>query len=169
MNIVIVEADGFIRQKLSEVLERAGVLDLCRIASSGEGVSPEDKRIELEGLTRVGALITRILALEGHEGAPIIDMGVFKLDAAQNLLLRADENSVRLTEKEVLLLQILHEACGRAVPREALLDKVWGYVEGVETHTLETHIYRLRQKIEVDPTAPEIIVTDEAGGYFLNV
>lgn len=65
------------------------------------------------------------------------------------------------------MLRILHEHTDRSVSREVLLDRVWGYVDGVETHTLETHIYRLRQKIEDDPAMPRILLTTEAG-YQLN-
>jgi DNA-binding response OmpR family regulator len=72
---------------------------------------------------------------------------------------------VRLTEKEAAILKFLYRA-GRAICRERLLDEVWGYNAGVTTHTLETHVYRLRRKIERDPSHAEILVT-EAGGYRL--
>jgi DNA-binding response OmpR family regulator len=73
---------------------------------------------------------------------------------------------VRLTEKETAILRFLFRAGQRPVSREVLLQEVWGYNSGVTTHTLETHIYRLRQKIEQDAAVPEILVT-EAGGYKL--
>jgi len=73
---------------------------------------------------------------------------------------------VRLTEKETAILKYLYRAGDRAIGRDALLGEVWGYNAGVTTHTLETHVYRLRQKIERDPTRAEILVT-EAGGYRL--
>jgi hypothetical protein len=73
---------------------------------------------------------------------------------------------IRLTEKEVALISALYRAPGRKLDKSALLDCVWGYVPGVETHTLETHIYRLRQKIEVDPGQPQILQTLD-GGYHL--
>jgi DNA-binding response OmpR family regulator len=72
---------------------------------------------------------------------------------------------VRLTEKETAILQFLYRA-DRTIGRDTLLDQVWGYNAGVRTHTLETHIYRLRRKIERDPARAEILVT-EPGGYRL--
>ena len=82
------------------------------------------------------------------------------------LLLDPGGSKVRLTEKEISILRYLYRAGQRPVSREKLLQDVWGYNWGVNTHTLETHIYRLRQKIEKDATAPSILVT-EAGGYTL--
>ena len=73
---------------------------------------------------------------------------------------------MRLTEKETAILKYLYRAGDRIVTREVLLSEVWGYNSGVTTHTLETHIYRLRQKIERDPSQAELLVT-ESGGYKL--
>ena len=75
------------------------------------------------------------------------------------------KRKVRLTEKETAILKFLYRA-GRVIGRDTLLDEVWGYNAGVTTHTLETHVYRLRQKIERDPAHAEILVT-EPGGYRL--
>ena len=74
--------------------------------------------------------------------------------------------AIRLTEKETAILKYLYRAGQRAISRETLLGEVWGYNAGVTTHTLETHIYRLRQKIEKDPSKAAILVTDQ-GGYRL--
>ncbi len=73
---------------------------------------------------------------------------------------------VRLTEKETAILKYLYRAGDRVIGRDLLLGEVWGYNAGVTTHTLETHVYRLRQKIERDPARAEILVT-EPGGYRL--
>ncbi|MBT5494999.1 MAG: winged helix-turn-helix domain-containing protein, partial [Alphaproteobacteria bacterium] len=78
----------------------------------------------------------------------------------------ASEKKVRLTEKETSILKFLYRAGDKVVGRDTLLGKVWGYNAGVTTHTLETHVYRLRQKIELDPSNAEILVT-EPGGYRL--
>ncbi len=76
------------------------------------------------------------------------------------------EEYARLTEKEASLLEALHDAGESGLSRNALLLKVWGYSETLETHTLETHIYRLRQKIEINPDEPTLLLTLE-GGYAL--
>lgn len=73
--------------------------------------------------------------------------------------------SVRLTDKEVAILSHLR-AAGGVVSRDALLGAVWGYGDGIDTHTLETHIYRLRRKIEADPAQARLLIT-QAGGYTL--
>ena len=82
------------------------------------------------------------------------------------LLLNQSGSKVRLTETEVSIMRHLFGAGQRPVSRETLLQEVWGYNPGLTTHTLETHIYRLRQKIEKDAAAPAILVT-ETGGYKL--
>ncbi len=76
------------------------------------------------------------------------------------------KQKVRLTEKETAILKYLYRSGNMVVGRDTLLDEVWGYNAGVTTHTLETHVYRLRQKIESDPSNAEILVT-EPGGYRL--
>ena len=65
------------------------------------------------------------------------------------------------------ILKFLYRNANRVVSRQTLLDEVWGYNAGVTTHTLETHVYRLRQKIEVDPTNCRLLMT-APGGYRLD-
>ena len=75
---------------------------------------------------------------------------------------------LRLTEKETAILRYLYRAAPSVVRRDTLLREVWGYNAGVTTHTLETHIYRLRQKIEPDSDRASLLVTED-GGYRLMV
>ncbi|MBX5453820.1 MAG: response regulator transcription factor [Acidobacteriia bacterium] len=75
---------------------------------------------------------------------------------------------VRLTEKECAILKFLFQTSIRPVPRQMLLNEVWGYTDSISTHTLETHIYRLRQKIEPDPSRARFLITED-GGYWLNL
>lgn len=74
-----------------------------------------------------------------------------------------DDEKVVLTEKERNILLLLHNAGDAPVSRETMLKEIWNYVPDIETHTLETHIYRLRQKIEQDPSEPKILITEEKG------
>lgn len=105
-------------------------------------------------------------AMQLQKGLPSkIEIGTYALDTRENLWENGENTPVRLTEKETAILVYLHSA-GGAVPREALLHHVWSYVPDVETHTLETHIYRLRQKIEDDPSNPKILLT-QGDGYSL--
>lgn len=87
--------------------------------------------------------------------------------SAKQLVEPGRNRKIRLTEKETAILKFLYRAGGRAVPRNTLLVEVWGYNSSVTTHTLETHIYRLRQKIEPDPQNLKLLMT-ETGGYRLN-
>lgn len=114
-------------------------------------------------------LLARIRAqLRQHEQSEdaVFQLGQYTFKPAQKLLLDAKEKKVRLTEKETNILKYLYRAQSSVVARDVLLHEVWGYNAGVTTHTLETHIYRLRQKIEADPSHARLLVT-ESGGYRL--
>ena len=93
-------------------------------------------------------------------------VGPYTFKPSQKLLIDQKGGKVRLTEKEASIIKYLYRADQRVVTRDVLLEEVWGYNSGVTTHTLETHVYRLRQKIERDPSNAEILVT-ESGGYKL--
>jgi DNA-binding response OmpR family regulator len=118
---------------------------------------------------RFGVLLARIRAhLRSHEQseAAVFAIGPYEFRPASKLLIDPKQRKIRLTEKEASILKYLYRAGQKPVPREELLAEVWGYNAGVTTHTLETHVYRLRQKIEPDPAHARILVT-EAGGYRL--
>ena len=118
---------------------------------------------------RFGVLLARIRAhLRQHEHSEdaIFKVGPYTFKPSAKILVREDGKKVRLTEKETAIIKFLLRAGDQVISREILLHDVWGYNAGVTTHTLETHIYRLRQKIERDPSHAEILVT-EGGGYKL--
>ena len=118
---------------------------------------------------RFAVLLARIRAqLRQHEASEdaVFSVGPYSFRPGSKMLTAANARKVRLTEKETAILRFLYRAGQMPVSRETLLQEVWGYNSGVTTHTLETHIYRLRQKIEKDAANPEILVT-EAGGYKL--
>jgi DNA-binding response OmpR family regulator len=118
---------------------------------------------------KFSVLLARIRAqLRSHEQSEnaVFHIGPYEFRPAQKLLIDPAKKKVRLTEKETNILKYLYRAGGKPVGREELLTEVWGYNAGVTTHTLETHIYRLRQKIEPDSSTAKLLVT-EAGGYRL--
>ena len=119
---------------------------------------------------RLGVLVARMRSqLRQHEQSEdaVFNIGPYSFRPANKLLVELEtEKKVRLTEKETSILKYLYRAGSKVVGREILLAEVWGYNAGVTTHTLETHIYRLRQKIELNPSEAAILVT-EPGGYRL--
>jgi DNA-binding response OmpR family regulator len=115
-------------------------------------------------------LLARLRAqLRQHEQSEdaVFSLGPYTFKPAAKMLLTEDDKKIRLTEKETNILKFLYRASEGVVPRDTLLHEVWGYNAGVTTHTLETHIYRLRQKIEPDPSNARLLVT-ESGGYRLS-
>ncbi|MCQ4160499.1 response regulator transcription factor [Roseomonas sp. GC11] len=120
---------------------------------------------------RIAELLARLRAqlrvFDNSEDAVFV-IGPYTFRPSAKLLLEPVKNrKIRLTEKEAAILKFLYRAGGRPVARQILLNEVWGYNAAVTTHTLETHIYRLRQKIEPDPTNASLLLT-EGGGYRLD-
>ena len=119
---------------------------------------------------RLNVLLARLRAqLRQHELSEdaVFTIGPYTFRPSAKLLVdESGRRKVRLTEKETAILKYLFRAGDKVIGRETLLGEVWGYNAGVTTHTLETHIYRLRQKIETEPSKAEILVT-EPGGYRL--
>lgn len=129
---------------------------------------PQSDRFPLP--LRLGAVLDRILyhqrrLSQEHTMRSVSIAGRYVLDGAvlYDVLDETRKNPLNLTDKERDILWHLNAAPGQFLERKALLDAVWGYAETAETHTLETHIYRLRQKIEADPSAPQILLTADKG------
>lgn len=120
---------------------------------------------------RLAELLARLRAqlriFENSEDAVFL-IGPYVFRPAAKMLQEPVRNRrIRLTEKETSILKFLYRSGSRPVARQVLLNEVWGYNASVTTHTLETHIYRLRQKIEPDPTHARLLIT-EGGGYRLD-
>lgn len=118
---------------------------------------------------KFAVLLARIRAhLRQHEASEdaVFSIGPYTFRPSAKLLTTAKGTKLRLTEKETAILRYLYRADQKVVPRDTLLQEVWGYNSNVTTHTLETHIYRLRQKIEPDPAQVRLLLT-ESGGYKL--
>lgn len=118
---------------------------------------------------RFAVLLARIRAqMRQHENSEDVTLtvGPYTFKPSQKLMVDKKGGKLRLTEKESAIIKYLYRAGDKVITRDILLEEVWGYNSGVTTHTLETHVYRLRQKIERDPSNAEILVT-ESGGYKL--
>lgn len=118
---------------------------------------------------RYAVLLARIRAhLRQHEASDdaVFQIGTYVFKPSSKHLVNEKGGKLRLTEKETAILKFLYRANSAVVTRDILLREVWGYNANVTTHTLETHIYRLRQKIEKDPANAQLLVTD-SGGYKL--
>jgi len=120
---------------------------------------------------KLNELLARVRAqlrvFDNSEDA-VFAIGPYQFRPSARLMLNLVRNrKVRLTDKESNILKFLYRADGKVVARQVLLNEVWGYSSAVTTHTLETHIYRLRQKIEADPGHPLLLLT-ESGGYRLD-
>jgi DNA-binding response OmpR family regulator len=119
---------------------------------------------------RLNELLARLRAqlrsFENSEDA-VFTIGPYVFRPSAKQLLEPIKNKrIRLTDKEAAILKFLYRAAGKPVARQVLLNEVWGYNAAVTTHTLETHVYRLRQKIEPDPAIAKLLLT-EGGGYRL--
>lgn len=120
---------------------------------------------------KFSVLLARIRAhLRSHEASEdaVYRIGPYEFRPAMRVLIDPSQKKVRLTDKETSILRYLYRSGEKPVGREELLREVWGYNANVTTHTLETHIYRLRQKIEPDAQSPKLLIT-ETGGYRLQV
>jgi DNA-binding response OmpR family regulator len=157
--------------ELCRHLRRAGIAGPIVMLTAGGGTrGPEDGADDyLVKPFRLGELLERLRARlrgGGPGAAAVMTIGPYTLRPGAKLMTeRSGGREVRLTDKEAAILEFLYRA-GRVIGRDTLLGAVWGYQAGVTTHTLETHVYRLRRKIERDPAHAEILVT-EPGGYRL--
>jgi len=184
----LVKADYFDAILLDVGLPDMDGRDVCRLMRRGGVKSPvimltaaESDADTILGLDagandyitkpfRLGVLLARLRAqLRQHEQSEdaVFTIGPYTFRPSAKLLVHGETKAkVRLTEKETAILKYLYRSDSGVVGRDTLLGEVWGYNAGVTTHTLETHVYRLRQKIEEDPSNAAILVT-EPGGYRL--
>ena len=157
-------------QRLREKNQRAPIILLTDAGRVLDAEEEDDIADRVTKPFRILTLLTRMRAqLRQHDqsGHAKIEIGPYAFHSADRQLLDPTTGRViQLTEKEARILTYLHRAGDPPVARETLLAEVWGYNAGVTTHTLETHIYRLRQKIERDPANARILLTDQ-GGYRL--
>ena len=107
--------------------------------------------------------ISTILAKISNSSEVTLEIGPFIFLPLKKILMLGAKTKVELTEKEVAILKCLISSGEEAVDRDTLLKQVWNYSPDVTTHTLETHIYRLRQKLEIDASIPRLIISKDGG------
>ncbi len=152
------------RRRLRSLGHDVPLLVLCaQDAADTEAEAVVTKPLRLGSLT---ARISELLARK--EAVRDVAIGPWRFLPERRCLRGADGSTVRLTDKEVAILNRLARAGGAVVARETLLEEVWGYSAAITTHTLETHVYRLRRKIESETATSGLLVT-EGGGYRLTV
>lgn len=150
-------------------LVRLDILDFYDLLPSGTAdynvtIGLENGRV-FEAPVRLGSILDYMRLMQSHSmknEQECITFAVGQLDAMHGVYLK-DGVSIKLTEKEVEILLHLHAENGKTIARTDLLEAVWGYSQDMDTHTVETHVYRLRQKIESNPSLPEILITEENG------
>jgi DNA-binding response OmpR family regulator len=113
----------------------------------------------------IARMKTHLAQHQAREDARITIGGFHFSNSRKTMIHIATGEMINLTEKEAAILKHLHQMSDHVVDKKTLLEQVWGYGEGITTHTLETHVYRLRQKIRAVDDAPLLLTTD--GGYRL--
>ena len=142
-------------------------------SGSGEIASFEDftnKHHVIEKPFRIQFLIKKIdFVLAKISGSSDVSyrIGPFVFFPEKKVIKFDDQTNIELTEKEVSILKCLLSHGEEPVDRKKLLKQVWNYNLDVTTHTLESHIYRLRQKLETDPSIPRLIISED-GGFKIN-
>ncbi len=175
----MLDSDPLAGQALADILEGAGhgvavaatppdCLDGIDLIVGEPALLPAGGALPVLALikpVRLGAFLARVEEMLSAAPSETVALGPWRFDVAARSLEGADGRKVRLTDKETAILDHLRRV-GGVVGREQLLAEVWGYSAAVTTHTLETHIYRLRRKIEADPASATLLIT-EPGGYRL--
>ena len=155
-------------RKIKDHFVRVGLIALVPKNYHFEGALPKlddyneilSKPIKVSDLL---ASISRNVTLKKHDDQDLKIANYFFRPDEKILIDIETKDRTRLTEKETDILRRLHQADQNELSRRELLRDIWGYKEGIYSHTLETHIYRLRKKIEKNPSDAMILITTESG------
>ena len=173
LNVGLPDMDG---REVCRVMRRSGVKSPIIILSGAESIA--DTILGLDAgandyITkpfRLDILLARLRAqLRQHEQSEVAirTIGPYTFRPSAKLLIHSETRTkISLSAKETSILMCLYRSRSNVVSRETLVGEVWGYKAGGTIHAAQTLVYRLRQKIESDPSKPEILVTRQ-GGYQL--
>lgn len=180
--VIVVEPEAHLHDALKEALDRCGLQNIYEMREKapdneqtrdvifvGQGPLGSTNAQFIDAPYKLGDLVDKINKLtKAAQAEAIRKIGPYDLSIREMALIkRSSGQSITLTDREGEILQALSKA-NAPVSKRALLEQVWEYADGVETHTLETHIYRLRQKMEDDPSNPRYLCTNDQG-YFLDI
>ena len=172
--VVDLHPGGLVSLELNDLIRetelKCAILVITNENDAPAHVFGSDKRISdyIKKPFKFTDLLTRIDFLFQKSDDPSLLIGPFIFQPAVKLLLTESKEEIRLTEKETSMLLFLYHSKDYVVQRDTLLHEVWGYSTDITTHTLETHVYRLRQKMKSGPGDTDLLVT-EAGGYRLAI
>lgn len=171
--VIYCEFDKIVAGALDAFLKRRGFEGQYELSATEErknnNTEPDKEDFyRLDGKIRAGALIDKLRTINERSFPETIKIGPYILDKNRLSLFHTDGTLfTKLTEKERDILIYLSRNRGKITDRQELLEQVWAYGSAMQTHTLETHIYRLRQKIEDDPAQPRYLLTKK-NGYILS-
>ncbi len=170
LNIYLKIHDITLREALEELLPQAGMCineneSVCEgILFTPPALESSFPALNFSSLSHPLRFLDLLFLLENLAYNQEITFAHFSLDLREKVLKNLNTQELqRLTEKECQLLRFFHQNQGEDLSKERILKTIWEYHPDVETHTLETHIYRLRQKIEVDQNAPQILLNGQKG------
>ncbi|MBR1949049.1 MAG: winged helix-turn-helix domain-containing protein [Alphaproteobacteria bacterium] len=164
--IVIDENEGLLKKE-----ERNNNAPMILLTKEEDNVESKVQKIILKPfvLSRFfDALKSSINIFENSDEGNIEFNQYILYPSRKEIFNQRDETTTKLTEREVSMIKYLYKNADRTVSKNDLMQEVWEYSADVATHTVETHIYRLRQKIEQDNSDNQIIITSE-GGYQLKL
>lgn len=116
---------------------------------------------------QLAAHVKSVVARFEQTDAATVQLAHFIFRPAQKTLTDSNHSTITLTDKESDILEFLLDATDHTASRPLMLESVWGYSPEADTHTIDTHVYKLRQKIEPDPNNPTLLVSVN-GGFRLN-
>lgn len=152
-------------QNISPSIIAAGNIPLIYIGNDADGIA--DSGIIINKPCKLENLLDSVLScvnFSSRGANAIISFGDYTLDSFHKQLLNSKNGSAtKLTEREIAIINYLYKTKGKTVSKGELLSEVWEYNPEATTHTVETHIYRLRQKIDADNHGQNPIITEENG------
>jgi DNA-binding CsgD family transcriptional regulator len=163
-NIILFHVDVLMDKKQKEYIDRNGSIKIC-VGKKKEFIDNCDASLELPAtLKEINAIVENTVAKKKFNKNSSIEIKSYLLNKNEKKLSKLDDHIV-LTEKEVQLLELfLYNK--KPISKVKILSSVWNYSSDADTHTVETHIYRLRKKISDKFMDEKFILNNKDGYYF---